>query len=124
MNKTDYIPFEECKHGFLYRIHSRNLRLGVYDEAKKGFVGIREKFGSRFLATEYHYDTGAPFGTARPKKLLKECPIKDLAEHHLVDDLESPTKQCYLQNKPLFEWMEEMERAVPAETWSRDPSTP
>jgi hypothetical protein len=35
----------------VYRIHSRNLRIGVFDG--KAFTGIREKFGSRYLDTEW-----------------------------------------------------------------------
>jgi hypothetical protein len=42
--------------GRLYRIRSRNLPYGVYD-GFGGFVGIREKFGSLFLDTEYDQDT-------------------------------------------------------------------
>ncbi len=48
------IAIDECKHGWLYRVHSRNLNLGVYRTDDKGFIGIRHKFGSRFLFTEYH----------------------------------------------------------------------
>lgn len=75
MRKTDdMIPLESCKHGFLYKIHSRNLGFGVYNEKVKGFIGIREKFGYRFLDTEYHWDTGAPHGTACPKEELQAIP--------------------------------------------------
>jgi len=48
--------------GNLYRIRSRNLPYGVYD-GNGGFIGIREKFGSLYLFTEYDYDTGPPYGT-------------------------------------------------------------
>ncbi len=84
------IPIELCKHGFLYKIYSRNLDCGVYDETTKGFVGIRTKFGSRYLFTEYHWDTGAPFGTVQPIKEIKECVIKDLNDW---------------KNPELFEWL-------------------
>jgi hypothetical protein len=36
----------------VYRLRSRNLAFGVYD-GDRGFIGIREKFGDRYLATEY-----------------------------------------------------------------------
>ena len=45
------IPMSECKHGWLYKIDSRNLILGVYNETQQGFVGIREKFGNEYLFT-------------------------------------------------------------------------
>ena len=44
-------PETEPEVGAVYRITSRNLSVGVY--AGDGlFIGIREKFGSRFLDTE------------------------------------------------------------------------
>lgn len=74
------IPLNECRHGFTYRINSRNLRYGVYNEVSKGFTGIRYKFGDRFLFTELHYDVGPPFGTVHPIEELEQCPIEDLRE--------------------------------------------
>lgn len=50
----------------IYRVRSRNLVIGAWSAADKGFIGIREKFGARYLFTEYEYDlAGPPFGTAR-----------------------------------------------------------
>lgn len=69
-----HILIDECKHGGLYRIDSRNLSLGVYDEKSKGFVGIRQKFDERYLFTEYHWDIGPPHGTVRPQKFLEMVP--------------------------------------------------
>lgn len=48
--------------GRLYKIHSRNLSFGVWD-GDKGFIGIRTKFGSRFLFTELHWDVDQNYGT-------------------------------------------------------------
>lgn len=59
----------KCKKGYFYRIKARNFQVGIFD-GDTGFIGIREKFGTKFLDTEYHWDTGAPHGTA--------CPIKEL----------------------------------------------
>jgi len=63
-NTTPGIPMDQCVRGRLYRFRARNFEIGVYD-GKQGFIGIRTKFGSRYLATEYHWDQGAPFGTVR-----------------------------------------------------------
>ena len=71
---TNYIPLDECKHGYVYRIHSRNLDIGVYDENDKGFIGIRTKFTMRYLFTEDHWDTGAPYGTVKPVECLHKVP--------------------------------------------------
>lgn len=43
--------------GRVYKIESRNLNFGVYDGAL-GFTGIREKFGDRYLFTEFHWNKG------------------------------------------------------------------
>lgn len=56
------IALADCVERGLYRLHSRNLVLGVY-VGDGLFVGIREKFGSRYLDTELHPERG---GTARP----------------------------------------------------------
>ena len=37
------IPINDCRHGYLYRLYSRNLNLGVYRQEDQGFVGIRLK---------------------------------------------------------------------------------
>jgi hypothetical protein len=66
MYNGTYIPLTDCVDRRLYRIQSRNLTVGVYRADVRGFVGIRTKFGSRYLFTEYHWDTGEPFGTVKP----------------------------------------------------------
>lgn len=65
---ADYIALDDCVVGAVYRLRSRNLLVGVWNG--KGFVGIREKFGDEYLFTEYHYDSGPPFGTVRPDEDL------------------------------------------------------
>ena len=86
---TEYLPRESCIKGHLYRIHSRNLSTGVFDGIS-GFIGIREKFGSRYLFREYHWDNGPPFGTVKPQEDLGAIPEGiPLCEHleHEADDL-------------------------------------
>lgn len=65
-----YIPLDECEDAAVYKIHSRNLAVGVFVKARNGFIGIREKFGARYLFMEYHWDTGEPYGTVHPEKKL------------------------------------------------------
>ena len=86
------IPIDECKHGYLYRIFSRNLTFGVYDERCNGFIGIRNKFGSDYLFTEFHWDLG--YGTVNPKEELMQVP--DNIEVNENDD-------------KLFEWLKKWE---------------
>lgn len=63
---ADYIAMADCIDRRLYRIRSRNLVVGVYNEESRGFIGLRGKFGSVYPFEEYHRDMGAPHGTALP----------------------------------------------------------
>tara|TARA_R110000823_G_scaffold261418_3_gene382144 strand:- start:229 stop:432 length:204 start_codon:yes stop_codon:yes gene_type:complete len=65
---NDYIKKEDLKVGLAYNLHSRNINPGIWDG--KEFHGVRSKFGQTFMDTEYHWDDGAPHGTAKPTKLL------------------------------------------------------
>jgi hypothetical protein len=63
MRRSENLPkIEDCIKGRVYKIRCRNLSYGVWN-GRDGFIGIRLKFHDRYLFTEYHYDTGAPFGT-------------------------------------------------------------
>lgn len=44
---------ERPVHRRVYRLRARNLKFGVFDETRQGFVGVREKFGELFLDVEY-----------------------------------------------------------------------
>lgn len=72
-----YIPMTSCKHRHLYRLNSRNLRYGVYNSETKGFTGLRRKFDNLFMFEEYHWDTGAPYGTVKPLEDLGMCDVAD-----------------------------------------------
>ena len=67
-----YIAIPDLIVGHVYRLRCRNLTLGAYDG--KTFVGIREKFGRRYLDSEDHYDTGAPYGTVFPVEDMGPLP--------------------------------------------------
>jgi hypothetical protein len=94
------ILLDECKDRVLYRIDSRNLAFGVFDINTKGFVGIREKFGDYFLFTEYHYDTGAPFGTVHPKEELEPMPEGMILEERL-GTVDKKTRRSVAFDKPV-----------------------
>jgi len=99
------VPIEKCRTGVLYKIHCRNSNCGIWRPEERGFEIARTKFDSTYLFVEYHWDTGQPFGTARPYEVLDELP-------DFADDGE---KLRYLQvwSKKLKEWAAEMKR--PAE---------
>ena len=56
------VPLPECIPRRLYKLKCRNLIMGVFD-GDQGFIGIRQKWASKFLDTEYHWDQGPPYGT-------------------------------------------------------------
>jgi hypothetical protein len=71
-----YLSAEELETGGVYRLRSRNLDFGVFD-GQRGFIGIREKFGSRYLDTEYNLHTARAVeqvGTIGPDVLITESP--------------------------------------------------
>lgn len=84
------IPMAACEKRAVYRILSRNLWIGVYD-GKEGFVGIREKFGSKYLFTEYHRDQGAPFGTVTPIEKIGVLPDNVV---DVLDMVEVVKREC------------------------------
>lgn len=94
----NYIPVEECKIRGIYRIHSRNLYVGVFTGNMNGFIGIRCKFDDSFLFTEYHYDNGPPYGTVKPKELIGLLPDNvELRER--MDTIEPSTGRALVYDK-------------------------
>lgn len=77
------IPINQMVPRGVYRIHSRNLVVGVWN-GKNGFIGIREKFRDKFLFTEYHWETGTPYGTAKPLELITTLP-EDIELREMTD---------------------------------------
>ena len=79
----------QCIPRRVYQIRCRNLSFGVWNGKESpwaGFIGIREKFGSEYLFTEYHCDTGAPHGTVfEHKDLGIDLPVGIELKAHLHD---------------------------------------
>jgi hypothetical protein len=72
----DFLQKDQLQRGGIYAIRSRNLIVGAYD-GERGFVGIREKFGDKYLFKEYlgREHGGEPgFDTVHPVKLLDMVP--------------------------------------------------
>ena len=104
----NYLTLKECKDGYLYRISSRNLSLGVYSSATKSFYGIRTKFGDRFIDDEFHWDLGPPYGTCKPRQELEECPIHFAGELYPLsgnDSYDTWRYQKMINSKELFNWI-------------------
>lgn len=100
MSEIESIPLDQCEHGYLYRIRSRNLMTGVFNKESNGFIGIREKFGNEYLFTEYHWDTGAPFGTVHPVEKLAKVP-DDIEIKESLGSFDEVTDRRVAFDKPV-----------------------
>lgn len=80
-NDLPYLPMTEMIAGGVYLIKARNASVGIWNPDDNSFHIIRSKFGSSFLCSEYHWDTGAPFGTVKPLKHLSDYSGVDFYEH-------------------------------------------
>lgn len=83
----ELIPLSECFIGKVYKLRSRNLKYGVY-VGNGSFVGIRAKWGSRFLDTEYHWDWGD--GKSGTVKAMEEVhPFESNPLHKFMEEFEN-----------------------------------
>lgn len=114
----EHIPLSDCVHGGLYRIASRNLSLGIFNKNDSGFIGIREKFSCYYLFTEYHYDTGSPFGTVSPHELLEMYPdLEQVTEYVMRPATEEDVARYFgsrelkvgddysVENRKMYDWL-------------------
>jgi hypothetical protein len=74
--RAPYIEIGALEPYHLYRIHARNARIGIYLPKGYSFLIRRQKFTDWYAFEEYHWDTGAPFGTVRPLKALECTPFR------------------------------------------------
>lgn len=94
------IGLEDCKDRHLYRIRSRSIGFyGVYLAEHKGFIGVRHKFGVRYLFVEHHYDTGAPYGTVEAEEDLGRCYIQIPVSKHPGDIQSCPELQTWMESR-------------------------
>lgn len=88
-----FIALNECEHGYVYKIRSRNLSMGVFNKESNGFIGIRLKFKYEFLFTEYHWDTGASLGgTVKPIEIICKLP-EDIEIKETLDTIDEKSKR-------------------------------
>lgn len=104
MSESKYLKMDELKHGYVYLMVSRNGFAGVWDKDTRGFVFIREKFGSEYLFTEYHWDTGPPYGTVHPYTEFEKCPLEDIRQERRDEETD-----VWVDNTPLFNYLKSIE---------------
>lgn len=110
-----FIPETDLIHRRLYRVRSRNLVIGVWDKDKRGFIGLREKFGSRYPFMEYHHDADPHVGTAQAEKDLGVDVPMEIEMQEFGPLVERDGRQFRSNNEPLLALLEEHEPAVLAE---------
>lgn len=89
------IDFSVLEKGRVYRVRGRNITLGVFD-GHNGFIGIREKFGERFLDTEY--EGMAIIGQPEPvdARISPDIPLKTY-----LGSVDQVTGKAVLFDKPV-----------------------
>jgi hypothetical protein len=104
------LPEDQLEGRQVYRIKCRNLSVGVWVPEARGFIGIREKFGDKYLFTEYHYETGAPYGTAHALAKLDLVIPEDV---ELVENFFGICRFCGKQVEAVPGWSERLQKDVP-----------
>lgn len=137
MPDDNYIRIPDLVPRRLYRIRSRNLIFGVYNPEKNGFLGIREKFGSRYVFEEHHWDQDY-YPTVKPiedlgidlpddillaehlpgswdkdgvREVYFDRPVAEGGKGWLYKDTDEPAPAGYIKgNDALFAWLDEQEK--------------
>jgi hypothetical protein len=92
-----YILLEDCEVGCVYRVEARNFKLAVFDG--KSFIGIREKFGNRFLDSENHWD--APDHAT--------CKPIEKTEHRAPEEIGLSVRSGQYENSFVFDFLDQLE---------------
>jgi hypothetical protein len=100
-----YLKVDELEDRGVYRIIARNIAVAVYRADRHEFIGIRTKFGSRFLDGEYHWDPGkdgdGTYGTAQPtRKLEIQLPAGIPAEDYLGPMADEAGREVFFDETP------------------------
>jgi len=108
--RAPYMPMDDMKPYYLYRVHCRNSRYGLWLPDQNGCMGRRQKFHDWFLFTEYHYDTGPPYGTLKPMRELEKSPFgpKDFEMKTFKGKYGEYMKEASYTE--MFKYLEEKER--------------
>jgi len=108
--KKNYISLDECEDRAIYSLFARNLSVGVFYKEKKGFIGIREKFGEEYLFIENHWDIGAPFGSAKPLEKIGMA-SDDVVVATSLTELKPDGSSVAVRNKALFDFLKNVNKS-------------
>jgi hypothetical protein len=107
LQRTDrYLRIDQLEDGCLYLIHARNSHIGQWVAVDCGFVILREKFGDRFIFTEYHWDKDKR-GTAKPLAKLSGIVAADALREVLEEKLREIPYSVFMERTRGFtKWPE------------------
>ena len=78
---NEYIKIEDLEINGLYEVSARNFRKAMWDGER--FYGIRDKFGSKYISGELHWDSDPHYGTVKPFELITILEnIEQLWDHY------------------------------------------
>lgn len=109
---TEYIPLKECIDNHLYIIQARNSNLGIFNEHNSSFTISRFKFSLNYLFEELHWDTGEPYGTVKPLKVLGPTRLSFLPEMSEDEKLKFLNKRQIELKDEIRIVFEEIERNI------------
>jgi len=113
--KRNYIEIPDLIPGYLYKIHARNARFGIWVPQRFGFLISRMKFRDNYLFEEIHYDASDMFGTARPLAEVERSPFDadtlNLIDHKREDD--GDLYLAYPNSEDILEYLNNFEQDDP-----------
>ena len=102
----DLPSLSELTKGRVYKLDCRNLVIGVFDGIDS-FIGIRTKFGRRFLDSEIHWDACEQFGTVSNVIYLEIDLPSDIEANKFIGGIPGPHG-----NTTLFKFLEDTEEKI------------
>ena len=122
---TEYLGIEPMQENMAYSIYARNAYVGIWLPEVQGFLISRYKMNPvPFLCVEYHWDTGEPYGTAKPLRPLEVCPLPILPEAAYNDRQQNALLCAWLdaleeREPPILGWDSVGERRQAATSWTQ-----
>lgn len=104
-------PVDQLVKGRVYKIKSRNLKIGVWDGIK-GFIGIRTKFREQYLFKELHWDVDKLCGTVSNAEDLKIDVPENIEIREISDPIDKKTKRRVLYSEKEHGWHFEEETTI------------
>ena len=100
LTPQDFLTFADLVDRRVYTLNSRNLAVGVWNAETNGFIGVREKFGDKYLFTEYLWTETS--GTARAIGDLEVDVPSEIPLRERTPSIDSVTGREVFFDKPVY----------------------